>query len=215
MVLQQAHGAAVRAATGAEHTRTRTLWAVVGVMLAMAVGLGIGTVFLLRSICRPMDQLTAIARRIGDGDLDVEIDTRRNDEIGAVQQSLAAVRDALRGIVGQVRESAESILVASKVLSLAQCSDEAAREIKTLIGTGVQKVETGARLVQDAGSTMDEIVSSVQRAAGDRRHRRDQRRRRRAEPWHQRGQRRHQQPGPDDPAERRTARRIALRCREP
>jgi methyl-accepting chemotaxis protein len=31
-----------------------------------------------------------------------------------------------------------------------------------LIGSSVDKVETGARLVQDAGSTMDEIVASVQ-----------------------------------------------------
>ncbi len=281
VVLQQARGAAVRAATGAE--RMRTVWTVVGVMFAMAVSLGIGTVYLVRSICRPMDKLTTIARRIGDGDLDVEIDTRRNDEIGAVQQSLAAMRDALRGIVGQVRESAESIqvasaevasgntdlsqrteqaaanlqqtagsleqltgnvrqsadaaaqanqlaasasavaqrggqvvsqvvqtmdeinhsskriadiigtidgiafqtnilalnaaveaarageqgrgfaVVASEVRSLAQRSAEAAREIKTLIGTSVEKVETGARLVQDAGSTMGEIVASVQR----------------------------------------------------
>jgi methyl-accepting chemotaxis protein len=49
------------------------------------------------------------------------------------------------------------------VRSLAQRSAEAAREIKTLIGTSVEKVETGARLVQDAGSTMGEIVASVQR----------------------------------------------------
>ena len=103
VVLQQAHGAAVRAATGAERVRTRTLWAMVGAMLAMAVGLGIGTVFLVRSICRPMDELTAIARRIGDGDLDVEIGTRRNDEIGAVQQSLAAMGDALRCAASSAR----------------------------------------------------------------------------------------------------------------
>ena len=54
-------------------------------------------------------------------------------------------------------------VVASEVRSLAQRSAEAAREIKTLIGTSVAKVETGARLVQDAGSTMSEIVTSVQR----------------------------------------------------
>ena len=281
VVLQQARGAAVRAATGSE--RMRTVWTVIGVMLTMAVGMGIGTYFLVRSVCRPMAELTTIARRIGDGDLDVEIDTRRSDEIGAVQQSLAAMRDALRGIVGQVRESAESIqvasaevasgntdlshrteqaaanlqqtagslqqltgnvrqsadaaaqanqlaasasavaqrggqvvsqvvstmdeinqsskriadiigtidgiafqtnilalnaaveaarageqgrgfaVVASEVRSLAQRSAEAAREIKTLIGTSVAKVATGARLVQDAGSTMGEIVASVQR----------------------------------------------------
>ena len=54
-------------------------------------------------------------------------------------------------------------VVASEVRALAQRSAEAAREIKTLIGTSVEKVETGARLVQHAGSTMGEIVASVQR----------------------------------------------------
>ncbi len=54
-------------------------------------------------------------------------------------------------------------VVAAEVRSLAQRSAGAAREIKTLIGTSVEKVEAGARLVQDAGSTMGEIVASVQR----------------------------------------------------
>ncbi|MDO8448276.1 MAG: methyl-accepting chemotaxis protein [Rhodoferax sp.] len=54
-------------------------------------------------------------------------------------------------------------VVASEVRSLAQRSAEAAKEIKGLIGTSVDKVETGARLVKHAGSTMDEIVASVQR----------------------------------------------------
>ncbi len=56
-------------------------------------------------------------------------------------------------------------VVAGEVRSLAQRSAEAAREIKGLIGTSVDKVETGARLVQDAGSTMNEIVASVQRVS--------------------------------------------------
>jgi methyl-accepting chemotaxis protein len=56
-------------------------------------------------------------------------------------------------------------VVAGEVRSLAQRSAEAAREIKGLIGSSVDKVETGARLVQDAGSTMDEIVASVQRVS--------------------------------------------------
>jgi methyl-accepting chemotaxis protein len=54
-------------------------------------------------------------------------------------------------------------VVAGEVRSLAQRSAEAAKEIKSLIGTSVDKVETGSKLVQDAGSTMSEIVASVQR----------------------------------------------------
>ncbi|MDQ7746934.1 methyl-accepting chemotaxis protein [Hydrogenophaga pseudoflava] len=54
-------------------------------------------------------------------------------------------------------------VVAAEVRSLAQRSAEAAREIKGLIGTSVDKVETGSRLVGDAGQTMGEVVASVQR----------------------------------------------------
>ena len=54
-------------------------------------------------------------------------------------------------------------VVASEVRSLAKRSADAAREIKSLIGASVEKVESGGRLVQDAGSTMAEIVSGIQR----------------------------------------------------
>ena len=53
-------------------------------------------------------------------------------------------------------------VVASEVRSLAQRSAEAAKEIKTLIGDSVEKVDTGSKLVDDAGQTMNEIVTSVQ-----------------------------------------------------
>jgi methyl-accepting chemotaxis protein len=56
-------------------------------------------------------------------------------------------------------------VVASEVRSLAQRSAEAAKEIKGLIGTSVEKVEAGSRLVADAGQTMSEIVGSVQRVS--------------------------------------------------
>ena len=56
-------------------------------------------------------------------------------------------------------------VVAGEVRSLAQRSAEAAREIKTLIGASVARVESGSRLVQDAGATMEEIVASVQRVS--------------------------------------------------
>jgi methyl-accepting chemotaxis protein len=56
-------------------------------------------------------------------------------------------------------------VVASEVRTLAQHSAEAAKEIKGLIGVSVDKVEAGSRLVADAGQTMIEIVSSVQRVS--------------------------------------------------
>ena len=54
-------------------------------------------------------------------------------------------------------------VVASEVRSLAGRSAEAAKEIKQLIEASVTKVEEGSLQVSQAGQTMDEIVSSVQR----------------------------------------------------
>jgi methyl-accepting chemotaxis protein len=56
-------------------------------------------------------------------------------------------------------------VVAGEVRSLAQRSAEAAREIKSLIGASVEKVETGSRLVGDAGATMEDIVTQVKRVS--------------------------------------------------
>jgi len=56
-------------------------------------------------------------------------------------------------------------VVASEVRNLAQRSANAAKEIKVLINDSVSQVEAGAKLVDEAGGTMDEIVSGVKRAA--------------------------------------------------
>jgi methyl-accepting chemotaxis protein len=56
-------------------------------------------------------------------------------------------------------------VVAAEVRSLAQRSAAAAKEIKGLIGASVDRVEVGSRLVQEAGSSMSDIVTSVQRVS--------------------------------------------------
>jgi methyl-accepting chemotaxis protein len=100
------------------------------------------------------------------------------DQINASSKKIADIIGVIDGIAFQTNilalnaavEAARAgeqgrgfAVVASEVRSLAQRSAEAAREIKGLIGQSVDKVEAGSRLVQDAGSTMDEIVVSVKR----------------------------------------------------
>ncbi|HJV88217.1 MAG TPA: methyl-accepting chemotaxis protein [Noviherbaspirillum sp.] len=54
-------------------------------------------------------------------------------------------------------------VVAAEVRNLAQRSAAAAREIKALIGDSVENVDAGAKLVDQAGDTMRQIVDSIQR----------------------------------------------------
>ena len=56
-------------------------------------------------------------------------------------------------------------VVATEVRSLAGRSASAAREIKSLIASSVEQVEEGTRLVDEAGSTMQEIVASIHRVS--------------------------------------------------
>ncbi len=54
-------------------------------------------------------------------------------------------------------------VVASEVRSLAGRSAEAAKEIKTLISASVERVEQGSALVDQAGNTMQDVVTSIKR----------------------------------------------------
>jgi len=54
-------------------------------------------------------------------------------------------------------------VVASEVRTLAQRSAAAAKEIKALIGDSVDKVDLGAKLVDQAGTTMEQVVESIRR----------------------------------------------------
>ncbi|MBL8333305.1 MAG: HAMP domain-containing protein, partial [Rubrivivax sp.] len=103
-----------------------------------------------------MDEIAASSRKIGDiiGTIDgIAFQTN----ILALNAAVEAARAGEQGRGFAV--------VAGEVRSLAQRSAEAAREIKSLIGASVAKVETGSRLVSDAGGTMTEIVASVQRVS--------------------------------------------------
>ena len=107
-------------------------------------------------VVRTMDEINHSSKRIADiiGTIDgIAFQTN----ILALNAAVEAARAGEQGRGFAV--------VASEVRSLAQRSAAAAREIKTLIGTSVDKVEAGARLVQDAGTTMGEIVTSVRRVS--------------------------------------------------
>ena len=103
------------------------------------------------------------------------------DGIQATSRKIAEITGVIDGIAFQTNilalnaavEAARAgeqgrgfAVVAGEVRTLAQRSAEAAREIKVLIGGSVTQIENGARQVGDAGSTMQEVVSSIAKVNG-------------------------------------------------
>jgi len=129
-------------------------------------------------------QASALAQQAqavaGQGGAAVGQVVRTMDEINSASQRIADIIGTIDGIAFQTNilalnaavEAARAgeqgrgfAVVAGEVRSLAQRSAEAAREIKGLIGSSVERVATGARQVHAAGQTMDEVVAAISRVS--------------------------------------------------
>jgi methyl-accepting chemotaxis protein len=138
-----------------------------------------GTVKQSADSARQANQLAASAAEVAarGGDVVSRV-VSTMDDINASSKKIADIIGVIDGIAFQTNilalnaavEAARAgeqgrgfAVVAGEVRNLAQRSAQAAKEIKGLIGASVDKVESGSKLVADAGKTMQEIVGSVQR----------------------------------------------------
>ena len=110
----------------------------------------------VREVISKMEEITTSSRKIADiiGVIDgIAFQTN----ILALNAAVEAARAGEQGRGFAV--------VATEVRSLAQRSATAAREIKSLINASVENVDSGSRLVNEAGGTMQEIVSGIRSVA--------------------------------------------------
>ncbi|RUP25240.1 MAG: HAMP domain-containing protein [Curvibacter sp.] len=153
-----------------------------------------GAYGLIRSIVKPLAQANRLAARIAEGDLSTTLETDRQDEFGELLRSLVAMSQSLSQTVARVRQSTDSIALASSEIAAGnndlsmrteqtssnlqqsasaldnltntvQHSAQSAQQASTLAASASQVAEKGGAVVQQVVSTMDEIQASSKRIA--------------------------------------------------
>ena len=140
-----------------------------------------GTVMASAEVAREANQLAsqaASAARLGGDKVGQVIGTMQ--DISEASRKIGDIIGVIDGIAFQTNilalnaavEAARAgeqgrgfAVVAGEVRTLAHRSAEAAKEIKTLIGASVERVEAGTKQVDEAGASMQEIVSQAQRVS--------------------------------------------------
>jgi len=165
-----------------------------GLMLLMVSGLLAGVSWLIRSIRQPLVTASDLAARIAQGDLSMQIDTSRTDEFGELMKSLASMNASLAKMVSQVRQSTDSIAIASgeiaagnndlaqrtehtsgnlqstassmgNLMQTVQISADNARQASTLAAAASSVAERGGQVVRQVVSTMEDINASSRKIA--------------------------------------------------
>ncbi len=111
-----------------------------------------------------------VMRQVIDTMTDIAASSRKVTDIIAVIDGIAFQTNilALNAAVEAARAGEQGrgfAVVAGEVRTLAQRSAEAAKEIKSLIGTSTDKVDNGTRLVENAGTSIGDIVAQVHKVA--------------------------------------------------
>ena len=165
------------------------------VLVALTLGLVLPLLwFTLRSVCEPLEQAVTVAGRIAQGDLSHSFQVDGQDEAAKLMRSLQDMQASLRSLVGQVRDAADSIQVASSEvatgnLDLSQRTEQAAgslqltaSSVEQLHGAVIQSAESarqanqlasdassvarrGGNVVAQVVATMNEINQSSRRIA--------------------------------------------------
>ena len=156
--LQAERASATKAAIAAQNHQRIVLLA--GLLVATTLAAVAFAVTMTRSVTRPLQQAAHVAQRVAEGDLAVEIDTRGHDEAADLLRSLHSMAGQLATMVAAVRETSESINVASQEIMQGNMDLSS-------------RTESQAASVQQTSATLSQLTEMVDHTAGNARTMRD------------------------------------------
>ncbi|ATY84045.1 methyl-accepting chemotaxis protein [Kyrpidia spormannii] len=138
------------------------LFGIAGLAVAIAVSWWVAD-----RMAKPLVQATAVARRVAEGDLEVEeISHRSKDELGVLVASLNGMVSSLRALIKKVSHTAEQVAAASQQLF---ASSEQMVDLTHHIAEKIQQVAGGSqtqlRQSEESATAVSEMAAGTQRIA--------------------------------------------------
>ncbi len=125
----------------------------IGLIIALAVAFA-ASVFITRTISRPLNEALAISNRLSEGDLTVQIQTGRNDETGQLLAAMKNMVRRLKEVVSDVRAASDNVSSGSRQL--------------TSVADGMSQGATQqAASAEEVSSSMEEMAANIRQNAGN------------------------------------------------
>ncbi|MBP1154119.1 MULTISPECIES: methyl-accepting chemotaxis protein [unclassified Paenibacillus] len=122
--------------------------------------------FLAKCLVRPLRKLTAQIGRVGEGDLTIDMETKRNDEIGALTRAFQQTVYDLRRLIYAIQQNADRLKKSSEDLAENSTRTE---QYSSLISHTMREVAAGAEMQLqhsiETSSSMNEVSHGVNRIA--------------------------------------------------
>lgn len=153
------------------HTRTIIL----GIYAILLILVCIAIIIISNLIAQPIKKLNTAARRMADGDLDIQIDVRSKDEVGQLGDSLGQLTDKLKeyiDYIAEISEALDSLASGNLSVELKQTYEGEFAKIKSsfiqatdIINSTVTKITRAAGQVSTGADHVSSVAMSLSQGA--------------------------------------------------
>ena len=130
-------------------------------VLLVLLAIGLGALIAWRitaSITAPIGRTVVVAERIARGDLTSQVEVRIHDETGRLLEAIAAMQERLRTLVGEIGQTADSILVASSEVASGNL------DLRQRTGQTSHNLQSAASSLVDLTGTVSQSADSARQA---------------------------------------------------
>jgi len=119
----------------------------------------ISAIFIGIFVINPLQQGAKLAKAIANKDLTIDHETKSEDEIGIIVQSIVQAKNNLKEIIAEAQQSAEQVTIASDVLSQSLLNSTAgAQHMTAFVNTMSNDLENNISIVKETNTAMEHVT---------------------------------------------------------